>query len=1144
METAQATALDEVIFGLHADLAARLTQRTDADHRHFTAVMGQLGRVLDRLPPGPAGLGEIAMYLGTLITGLNADPWPRDRQFAGPALTPAVIELQLKITNVHMKAGKDLDADELARRCTRLVVLGDPGSGKTWLAKRTARLCAEDALEALSAGDSLDEVELPLYTNCSRLFNTSGDIRHAAVSSALDQLGDLGGSRISAALQAFFAERNAPTLLVIDSLDEARGPDERLRQADTLPWRIVLTTRPNRWNQQLDISQGDDLRRAGTLQPLRYPDDLEHFIARWFAQRPNWGKDLATQIARRPALQQAATVPLILAFYCILGADQQLPNSRCDLYTKVLRRMLTGRWRNGGDGEPDGDACLRTLRAWAWSGAVSDPVSGIGTWADDIPTQRASLDHADQEALNHVATPLGPPDLDTGIVLRRFMHRSLCEHLVADYIAGLTVDQAAGELLGHIWYDTDWEYAAPAAVAMHPQRDRLLKELLCRAGIPGLTPEDIPAIDRIWEVRKFLTRLARESSEADWSAEAAAIISRARVDLATSRHLGELGMAATGWGASNGQAREILLRLLAQETDSREAMALAEAAVGLDPTTQQREQVREALLGRLAQETKSWEAKALAEAVAGLDPTTQQREQVREALLGRLAQETHYYYAGMLADAVAGLAPTDKERAHLRVALLTVLGTTRHHRLARQLAAAVAGLHPTDEERDRARESLLGLLATSLDPTTARLLAHAVVGFAVTAGERTRILAVLLGWLTEEVDKIHRVEAKALAEAVVVGFPLAATDREQLQEAMLDQLSRATGGAAAGWMAEPVAALAVTAEERARVREMLLGLLTRETGRWAVRRLALAVAGLDPTDEERNQACEVLLGQLVRDMRSTEAEILVYAMTRLDPTMEKRGQVRSALLRLLARETDSGFVGALAKSMAGLAVIPEEQEQVREELQDLLARETRWSAATSMTEAMASLDPTAQERARAREALLRLLAQETDSEHVGALAKAVAGLAVTAEEQEQVREVLVGLLAQETRWPAATSMTHAVVGLDPTVPERAQVREALLGLLARETDSQDARVMAEKVAGLDPTAQERGKVRVALLGLLARETNSWQASSLMEAVARFDPSLDDVSKWRSWAAPPPTTMLAAVRRNSEISAWLAALPWL
>ena len=87
METGQASALDKAMFDLHADLTAG-----------FDSVMEQLKLVLDRLPPGPARRGEIAVYLRTLIDWLNTDPWPRDPQFGGPVLTPAAIERKLRIT--------------------------------------------------------------------------------------------------------------------------------------------------------------------------------------------------------------------------------------------------------------------------------------------------------------------------------------------------------------------------------------------------------------------------------------------------------------------------------------------------------------------------------------------------------------------------------------------------------------------------------------------------------------------------------------------------------------------------------------------------------------------------------------------------------------------------------------------------------------------------------------------------------------------------------------------------------------------------------------------------------------------------------------------------------------------------------------
>jgi hypothetical protein len=131
MENAQASALDEALLGLHADLVARLEAQGKLGAERFSDVLGQLRRVLDRLPPGPAHHGEVVVYLRTLIDWLSSDPWPRDRRFDGPLLTPAAIERRLRVTAMGRPEQRDLDADDLARKCQRLVILGGPGSGKT-----------------------------------------------------------------------------------------------------------------------------------------------------------------------------------------------------------------------------------------------------------------------------------------------------------------------------------------------------------------------------------------------------------------------------------------------------------------------------------------------------------------------------------------------------------------------------------------------------------------------------------------------------------------------------------------------------------------------------------------------------------------------------------------------------------------------------------------------------------------------------------------------------------------------------------------------------------------------------------------------------------------------------------------------------
>jgi hypothetical protein len=132
METGQASVLDEGLLGLHADLVAHLDARGKLDAERFASVMDHIKRIVDRLPPSSAQRGEITVYLRTLIEGLNSDPWPQDRRFDGPVLAPAAIERKLRAATAGTKTGQpdeeNLDADDLAQRCGRLVVLGGPAN--------------------------------------------------------------------------------------------------------------------------------------------------------------------------------------------------------------------------------------------------------------------------------------------------------------------------------------------------------------------------------------------------------------------------------------------------------------------------------------------------------------------------------------------------------------------------------------------------------------------------------------------------------------------------------------------------------------------------------------------------------------------------------------------------------------------------------------------------------------------------------------------------------------------------------------------------------------------------------------------------------------------------------------------------------
>jgi hypothetical protein len=1072
LATDQASALDTALLGLHADLMAR-----------FTDVTEQLKRIVGRLPPGPAHWGEITLYLQALIDWLSTDPWPRDPRFDGPVLAPAGIERKLRITARGGTGGQDLDADDLARRCERLVVLGGPGAGKTWLAKRTARRCAEEALAALAAGRTLDEVELPLYTTCSSLFSAAGDIRDAAVSSALGQLGDLGGSRVSAALQVFFTERNAPTLLVVDSLDEARGPGQRLRlrQAGTLPWRIVLTSRPSSWRNQLVIDKTSQSHEIGEIQPLRYPDDVEPFLQRWFAARPERVTDLTAEIARPRALQQALGVPLILAFYCIIAGRDPLPEFRRDLFARVLSRMLTGSWHDDGALEPDPGTCLRVLRAWAWAGAASNPVSGVGTWADEISTERISLGEADQAALDHVAAPIALPSLDTGRTARRFVHRSIREYLVAEHVAGLPLDQAVEALLPHLWYDPDWEYSAAAAIAGHPERDQLLRSLIYRAAQSHQIPEDLSVIDATREFRRLLARVAAESHPDDWTAEVAGVIGRARVELAAADlydHLGEAG----AWVTSNRRARDRVLGLMASGYYDRSAVDLTSALVQLAPAADDRRQARERLLGLLADESSGFRAARLADAIARLGPTASEKLQGRRRLLGLL-------------DSLAGGAD------------------------AGDLAAAIARLDPTTEDRRHAREVLLGLLASQASV------------WAASARHMGGKMGQLASWLTAELV------AKTTELAVT------ADDASHTRQALLAMLAGQASGLVAARLADGVTQLGPPDDEKRRACHKLVELLTSDADGWESVELARAVARLGPTPSEKRQACQKLLELLASEPDADIAVMLASALVQLDPAGDDLRQLRETLFQLLASPVGIRRAHQLTGRVVQLATSPESKQHARQELFRLLADPPDSDVTAALAAGVIQLASSQDDKRQARRVLLELLrARQADRGIAAASAAGLAQLDPTVEDTRQARDALGRWLAQETDGSLAASLANAISRLGPTAEDQRQASEAILRLLPGETSFWTVRELLRELVQLVPTTAHRRHAREAVLALLATQTDRGVAGELQTALEQLDPTARDLAGCRGWAAPPFPDLLAAVRRNSGLPEWLAILP--
>ncbi|MGK2957442.1 MAG: NACHT domain-containing protein, partial [Acidimicrobiales bacterium] len=679
-----ATKTDEAILTLNADL----TILAKLDQQRHRSVITHLKRILDYGPPRPAGRSDLVVYLSTLIESLDVDPWPRIAKKGGPTLTPSALERRLMTTN--QKANDEspkVPADELGNNCSRLIILGDPGSGKTWLARRIARRAAETALDQLANNRGVDDIEIPLYATCAKFSELhNDDVRKAAISASLAQMPDLGSTQLRESICKLLEERNGGVVLVLDSLDEAANATTRQLQnvANIGEWRFVLTSRPSSWANQVNLDTTNERHVEATLVPLAYPNDVEEIIDRWYINSPDEGKELKESLRNRPNLASAACVPLILAFYCLVADQGHLPETRRVLYQKVIRRLLVGPWHDTNVGMPAADinieACESQLQAWAWQAADHNhETSGLGAWLDEIPTARPydALSKSNQLALSHICTPVGRPDIDLDTQTRRFIHRSIQEHCVAEHVAKLSIDQAADILLPHLWYDRDWENAAPAALAAHAHREDLLKALLYRVG-HTTTPADVSIIDACDEFRRFLLRAGADTAESDWPTLAGAI-SDHHLALITTETIDNLDVTLgpiLHWNINRPEFYKALLKTLDDTNNWAVAKLAVNGIVQLSPTAEELQVARKALLDKLNRTLNMYLVEELVAGIVQLSPTAEEQQVARKALLDKLNRADNGFFVEELVAGIVQLSPTAEEQQVARKALLKALDKT------------------------------------------------------------------------------------------------------------------------------------------------------------------------------------------------------------------------------------------------------------------------------------------------------------------------------------------------------------------------------------------------------------------------------------------------------------------------------------
>jgi HEAT repeat protein len=378
--------------------------------------------------------------------------------------------------------------EQVAGEYQRLMILGDPGMGKSWLIRSETYRLAHAALQTLSAGLEPEQVVVPVPIRADVLASLPGETLARAAATHLVTERLLHPRSANA-----FAEliNTGQVILLIDALDEvpnpASGSDQmapRKRLDDLLgKWvrdsagaaACVVTSRLNGYS-------GSPIPGMREVELLPFStDDVRVAMEAW--QLPARASARITTHLQAPGVAEMARIPLLLALLCSLAADlpdqEPLPTTRTALYTSVTNRFLSNAHRTVDPGgqhpatKPgDRQVLLAVLGELALGFATSD--SG---WVDrmrqaEVLRQISAMEPLLQQLglppaaiLNKVAdeagvlVPAGNPDRDEQPFM--FLHRTFAEYFVARRLTESPSGQRLRLVRRHAWFDPAWAEVIP-----------------------------------------------------------------------------------------------------------------------------------------------------------------------------------------------------------------------------------------------------------------------------------------------------------------------------------------------------------------------------------------------------------------------------------------------------------------------------------------------------------------------------------------------------------------------------------------------------------------------------------------------------------------------------------------------------------
>ncbi len=236
---------------------------------------------------------------------------------------------QAKVTGLTLRELMELDTGEDHK--PRWVVLGDPGAGKSTLARH---------LVWKLAGNSLDP--LPVYYELSSLaadpFNHPFDRAEKLLQGSR---GIEAGKGLSDLLFKQANDEKESIWLFLDGLDEVNASQRHLVNSYLTQWAaqlsnvaIAVFSRPVGYQQP-----GSEFVNQARIQKLSY-EKQKQLLSKWLDDEDR-AVDVLRDLQNRPGLRDACQVPLILSLLAFsVKEGTEVPHKKLELYQIAIRTLL------------------------------------------------------------------------------------------------------------------------------------------------------------------------------------------------------------------------------------------------------------------------------------------------------------------------------------------------------------------------------------------------------------------------------------------------------------------------------------------------------------------------------------------------------------------------------------------------------------------------------------------------------------------------------------------------------------------------------------------------------------------------------------------------------------------------------------